>query len=97
MVLIQNLAGRFLLKESVGRTLRSLRSLDFNQFCDFMPTGQYYEIIRDLVKFLLIDPLDFDVVLILKKAEVPKMTLSADTPCRLGWSGRTARSSRFSD
>jgi type VI secretion system protein ImpH len=71
-------AGKFNLK---------LGPLNFTEFCDFLPTGQHYDTIRELVKFLLIDQLDFDVVLILKKEEVPKMTLSEDAPCRLGWSG----------
>jgi type VI secretion system protein ImpH len=73
--------------DRAGKFNLRLGALDFGQFCDFLPTGQHYETLRDLVKFLLIDPLDFDVVLILKKAEVPKMTLSADTPCWLGWTG----------
>jgi len=72
--------------DRAGKFNIRLGPLNFNQFCDFLPTGQYYETLRDLVKFLLIDPLDFDVVLILKKAEVPKMRLSADTQ-QLGWSG----------
>jgi type VI secretion system protein ImpH len=72
--------------DRAGKFNLRLGPLDFRQFCDFLPTGQYYETLGDLVKFLLIDPLDFDVVLILKKAEVPKMSLSADSPCRLGWS-----------
>ncbi len=73
--------------DRAGKFNLRLGPLDFEQFKDFLPTGQYYNTLRELVKHLLIDQLDFDIVLILKRAEVPSMMLSEDTACRLGWSG----------
>jgi len=73
--------------DRAGKFNLRLGPLDFKQFQDFLPTGKYYDSLRELVKILLIDQLDFDIVLLLKRAEVPSMRLSEDTPCRLGWSG----------
>lgn len=73
--------------DRAGKFNLRLGPLDFAQFCDFLPTGQHYETLCELIKFLLIDQLDFDIVLILKQAEIPPWTLSENTPCQLGWSG----------
>ncbi|MCP4698984.1 MAG: type VI secretion system baseplate subunit TssG [Gammaproteobacteria bacterium] len=72
--------------DRAGKFRLELGPLDFRQFRDFLPDGRFYYILRALVKFLLIDQLDFEVMLILRHDEIPVWQLSGDDPCRLGWS-----------
>ncbi len=69
-----------------GKFQLHIGPLDFPTFCAFLPSGPYYQEVRELVKLGMRDQLAFDVVLTLKAAERPDLTLAADNPCRLGWS-----------
>lgn len=61
-------------------------ALDFQRFCDFLPSGSEHDELILLIRYLLQDPLDFDLGLILEKESTPKLTLGKNNPCRLGWS-----------
>jgi type VI secretion system protein ImpH len=60
--------------------------LGFADFRKYLPDGQAYRPLQDLVRFSLRDPLEFDLSLTLLKDEIPDLDLGAENPCRLGWS-----------
>lgn len=73
--------------DRAGKFRVRIGPLKFAEFQDFLPNGKYHHALRALVQFLLIDQLDFDLLLMLEQEEIPPWQLSADAPCRLGWSG----------
>jgi type VI secretion system protein ImpH len=74
------------LQDRAGKFRLWLGSLPLNRFSDFLPGQSDYDELLSLVRYLLQDPLAFDVGLILEQKEVPELNLKADNPCRLGWS-----------
>lgn len=65
-----------------------LGPLTLDQYREFLPDGSAYEPLRALVRFFAGNELDFEVQLVLKKAERPPCELGVDGPAapRLGWS-----------
>ena len=61
-------------------------ALDFAAYREFLPGGSDYAALRELVRFTLIDPFEYDVELLLRAADVPRTALTEDNPCRLGYS-----------
>jgi len=60
--------------------------LPYKQFSNFLPSASdHYELVT-LIRYLLQDPLAFDIGLILKKKAVPEFNLAKENPCGLGWS-----------
>ena len=93
-------AGKFLIQLGPLDFDRQNRDSDEKQatFQDFLETGRYHDTVRELVKFFLVDQLDFDIKLVLKQSEMPYslpapntseklyLKLSESSPCQLGWS-----------
>ena len=73
-------------KDYEGKFRVHLESLTFDEFASFLPDGQYYPALIELINFLLLDPLDFDLRLTLQKSEIPPWQLGGSKQCRLGWS-----------
>lgn len=61
-------------------------ALDFAAYREFLPGGRDYAALRELVRFTLIDPFEYDVELLLRADDVPRTALTEDNPCRLGYS-----------
>ncbi len=59
--------------------------LTFSQYSNFLPSGNTFVSLRELVKFYTRDELDFDITLELNKAEVPESKIGARSGFRLGW------------
>jgi type VI secretion system protein ImpH len=74
------------LNDRAGKFRLWIGPLGFKRFSDFLPTESDHHELVTLIRFLLQDPLAFDVGLILKKQSVPEFNLSKDNPCGLGWS-----------
>jgi type VI secretion system protein ImpH len=73
-------------RDRSGKFRLVLGPLDFPTFQSHLPPGEHHRTLRELVRFILKDQLDFDVKLVLRQPEIPDLTLAADSPCRLGWS-----------
>jgi type VI secretion system protein ImpH len=73
-------------KDISGKFRISLGPLEFDTFRDFLPKGERYHALLDLVRLTLRDQLEFDLQLILLRSEIPDLTLAYDNPCQLGWS-----------
>lgn len=69
-----------------GKFNIALGPLDFATFQRHLPDGADFTRLRTLVRFLMRDPLEFDVKLKLRREDVPPLRLGGDAPCRLGWS-----------
>jgi type VI secretion system protein ImpH len=69
-----------------GKFRLHIGPLDFATFQKFLPPGAYYQAVRELVMFGMRDQLEFDVDIILQASDIPDLVLSAESPCRLGWS-----------
>ncbi len=65
----------------------SLGPLTWSEFRDLLPSGRRLERLAQLVRFYVGAELDFDIQLILRRAEVPACRLAADSASqpRLGW------------
>ncbi len=61
-------------------------AMDFAAYREFLPGGSDYATLRELVRFTLIDPFEYDVELLLRADDVPRTALAEDNPCRLGYS-----------
>ncbi|MDP5291709.1 type VI secretion system baseplate subunit TssG [Oceanimonas sp. CHS3-5] len=62
-----------------------IRHLDWQQFYDLLPIGSHYQVLNELVRFTLRDPLDYDIKLGLKPNEKRALALAENNECRLGW------------
>ena len=64
-----------------------LGPLSLEQYSSFLPEGSAFEPLKALVRFFSNDEVDFEVKLILKKEDVPKCEVGAETSTapRLGW------------
>lgn len=69
-----------------GKFRLEVGPLDFTTFQEFLPPGEYYRPVRELVVFGITDQLEFDVEASLLPSEIPRLDLSENIPCRLGWS-----------
>ncbi len=73
-------------RDRSGKCKIQLGPLTFKTFCQFLPPGEHYRTVRELMRFGMTDQLEFDVELSLFPSEVPALELSPHSPCRLGWS-----------
>jgi type VI secretion system protein ImpH len=74
------------LKDRAGKFRLWLGALEFSRFSDFLPSQDEFDELVSLTRYLLQDPLAFDVGLVLDSQHIPELNLAADNPCRLGWS-----------
>lgn len=74
---VDNLSGKFRLW---------IGPLSFTRFNQFLPGNGEYEQLIALIRYLLRDPLAFDIGLKLHQQDTPLLTLANNAPCRLGWS-----------
>ncbi|MFT6895908.1 MAG: type VI secretion system protein ImpH [Paraglaciecola sp.] len=74
------------LKDRAGKFRLWLGPLEFSRFSDFLPSRDEFEELVCLTRYLLQDPLAFDVGLVLDSQHTPQLNLRADNPCQLGWS-----------
>ena len=70
-----------------SRVRVTLGPLPLDRYLDFLPTGSAHAPLSAITRFFSGDALDFEVQLILQRAEVPPCVLGAegDTAPRLGW------------
>ena len=64
----------------------TLGPLSEQEFFSFLPTGKDHRPLRELISLVMSGLLEFDVELITQSDQVPRLELSTDCPCRLGWS-----------
>ncbi len=70
-----------------ARARIKLGPLTLSQYLDFLPTGSAFQALRALTRFFSNDEIDFEVQLVLERAEVPTCELGSegdDSP-KLGW------------
>lgn len=60
--------------------------LNFADYREFLPGGNYHAALRELVSFTLVDRFEYDIALVLGAQDVSRATLTKDNPCRLGYS-----------
>ena len=59
--------------------------LTFKQYLSFLPNGNSFITLRELVRFYTRGELDFDMALKLNKVEVPVSRIGSESGIRLGW------------
>lgn len=84
-VLARNMTIGASVKDRAGKFRLWIGALDIERFCDFLPSGKEYVELVSLTRYLLQDPLAFDVGLELKEKQVPALTLDKNAPAKLGW------------
>lgn len=62
-----------------------VKDLSFQRFRDFLPSGEEYPKLKELVEFLLKDQLAYDLELHFSREEVPEFVLGKETLTDLGW------------
>ncbi len=62
-----------------------LGPLSYSEFCRYMPDGDSSNSLGQLTRSYVGPELDFEVQLILRKADVPPCAVGRDTTTRLGW------------
>jgi type VI secretion system protein ImpH len=62
-----------------------IRNLDWDTFHYFLPIGEGYAVLRELVGFILREPLEYDISLSMPDRSSQPMMLSGNNKCRLGW------------
>ena len=70
-----------------GKFRITLGPVNFRTFLEFIPSGKGFKTIKDLVMLFVMDPLMFEIEVILSGDEVPEMELVPDAKSFLGWSG----------
>jgi type VI secretion system protein ImpH len=68
-----------------GKFRIHVRQLSWARFHEFLPIGAGYRPLCALVRFVLRDPLDYDIRLSLRQPDIRGLSLAADDSCRLGW------------
>lgn len=79
------------LTERAGKFRVWIGPLSFKRFTTFLPTEDDFDELVTLVKFLLQDPLSFDIGLILKEQDIHLLTLKNESKNKLGWSSWLGR------
>ncbi|MDN4502255.1 type VI secretion system baseplate subunit TssG [Alteromonadaceae bacterium BrNp21-10] len=74
------------LTDMAGKFRLIIGPLDFARYQDFLPGETDFDELVTLIRYLLQDPLSFDICLVLKSKNVPQLTLAKASPCKLGWS-----------
>src|SRR6266513_1459951 len=70
-----------------ARARIKLGPLSLSQYLDFLPNGSAFQALRGFTRFFSNDAIDFDVQVVLERAEVPACELGSeggDSP-KLGW------------
>lgn len=62
-----------------------IRKLDWDTFHYFLPIGAGYAVLRELVGFILREPLEYDISLSMPDRSSQPLLLSNNNKCRLGW------------
>ncbi|WP_321407798.1 type VI secretion system baseplate subunit TssG [Tolumonas auensis] len=62
-----------------------IRELDWDTFHFFLPIGEGYAVLRELVGFILREPLEYDIRLSMPDRSSQPLVLSGNNKCRLGW------------
>lgn len=60
--------------------------VDFATYSRFLPNGNWFAELRNLVRIALRDQLDFDLGIVIEPDQVPRCTLGKNSRSRLGWS-----------
>ena len=84
-VLGQALVLGHLVADRSGKFRVHLLALGWQRFHDFLPTGKAYQPLCALVRLATRDPLEYDLRLVLAKAEIKALHLGQGNVCRLGW------------
>ncbi|MGJ8680376.1 type VI secretion system baseplate subunit TssG [Paraglaciecola sp.] len=79
------------LNERAGKFRVWLGPLSFERFNAFLPTEDDFEELVTLIKFLLQDPLSFDIGLILQEQDIHLLGLKKASTNKLGWSSWLGR------
>jgi type VI secretion system protein ImpH len=77
----------------LGETIRDrrttfrihIRQLDWDTFHYFLPIGVGYAVLRELVGFILREPLAYDISLSMPDRSSQPLQLANNNRCRLGW------------
>ncbi|MBF0527984.1 MAG: type VI secretion system baseplate subunit TssG [Deltaproteobacteria bacterium] len=68
-----------------GKFRIHLGPLTWPAFLNLVPSNPRYKLLLALINLFLMDPLDFEVELILKGGQIPQPVLGKDRPRYLGW------------
>ena len=60
--------------------------VDFETYSRFLPNGDWFAELRNLVRIALRDQLDFDLGVLIEPDQVPRCTLGKNSKSRMGWS-----------
>ncbi len=71
--------------DRMGRFRIRIGPVDGNRLHDFLPDGQLFARIRELVRFYLDQPLEWDLEIILEPGQVQSPVLGRQSWARLGW------------
>ncbi|NOZ51707.1 MAG: type VI secretion system baseplate subunit TssG [Gammaproteobacteria bacterium] len=63
----------------------ALKDLSFDEFKRYLPTGDRYDTLCNLIKLVMSDQYEFDFELT-QAEKNPRLELTTDNECRLGWS-----------
>lgn len=84
-VLAENSTLGGTVRDIIGKFRIRIGPLSFDEINTFFPDGKKFRALTELVRFSLKDQLDFDVKLVWKKNDMPRLILG-ENKCQLGWS-----------
>ena len=70
--------------DRAGKFRISLGHKKLAEFVRFLPDGEDFQVLQEIVQLFLVDALEFEVELTLPGAEVPRLCLSSSKGTRLG-------------
>jgi type VI secretion system protein ImpH len=73
------------IEDRVGKFHVRIGPLDWDQYYGLLPGGEGYQKMIGLIKLYIVEPLEYDVELILREGQVKTACLGADESTRLGW------------
>ncbi|MBC3373005.1 type VI secretion system baseplate subunit TssG [Pseudomonas sp. SWRI92] len=72
-------------RDRSGKFRIHIGALDWQRFHEFLPIGVGYQPLCALVRFILRDPLEYDIRLVLRQEEIRELSIGERNSCRLGW------------
>ncbi|MDU9039746.1 type VI secretion system baseplate subunit TssG [Pseudomonas corrugata] len=72
-------------RDRSGKFRIHIRNLDWQRFHEFLPIGVGYQPLCALVRFILRDPLEYDIRLVLHQQEIRALRIGEHNTCHLGW------------
>ncbi|MBV4554082.1 type VI secretion system baseplate subunit TssG [Pseudomonas sp. SWRI102] len=72
-------------RDRSGKFRIHIGALDWQRFHEFLPIGVGYQPLCALVRFILRDPLEYDIRLVLRQEELRELSIGERNTCRLGW------------